>query len=74
MIMGQKLDINYEDYCIERVCFRLQTSDFRLQTSDFGPQTSDFGLQTLDVRFLLVLPFLMSIFRQWIMKELKEIV
>ncbi len=36
MIMGQKLDINYKNYCIERVYFRLQTSDFRLQTLDVG--------------------------------------
>ena len=60
MIMGQKLDVNYENYCIERefvLEFRLRTSDFRLRTSDFGLQTlnfrlrtSDFGLQTSDFR------------------------
>ncbi len=42
MIMEQKLDINYENYCIER--------EFVL---DFRLETSDLRLQTLDVRFLL---------------------
>ena len=54
MIMRQKLDINYENYCIERVCFRLQTSDFRLQTLDFRLRTSDFRLWTLDFCFHII--------------------